>query len=155
MITAADYLATAKRLISADATEVDVRRAVSSTYYALFHHVCRQFSQVVIRSSDGKFTRAWLQAYRYLDHGTAKNQCIQAKDPSRGFSSELLKFALVFEQMQQRRESADYNPAANMTALDAYAWIVSVEQAIADFEKAPADQQRAFVLFVGLKPKKR
>ncbi len=42
-----------------------------------------------------------------------------------------------------------------MTALDAGAWIVTIEQAIADFEKIPADEQRAFVLFIGLKPKNR
>lgn len=155
MISAADYLATARRLIASDATDADVRRAVSTAYYALFHHVCWHLSRIVTRSSDAKFTRAWLQAYRYLDHGPAKNQCIQAKNPARGFPSELVKFALVFEQMHQRREDADYNPSAEMTALDAGAWIVTIEQAIADFEKIPADEQRAFVLFIGLKPKNR
>ena len=159
MMTAASYLASARRLISSDATDVDIRRAVSTVYYALFNHLCRHFSHVVVRTSDATYTRAWLQAYRYLDHKPARDQCekIERSNETQhlGFPSEIVRFAIAFKEMQQRRLNADYNPAAQMTSLDAYSWILAAEQAIADFENASPEHQRAFVLFVGLKPKAR
>jgi uncharacterized protein (UPF0332 family) len=159
MMTATAYLVSARRLISSDATDVDIRRAISAVYYALFHHVCRHFSHVVVRNSDVTYTRAWLQTYRYLDHKPARDQCekIERSNETQklGFPAEILRFATVFKEMQQRRLNADYNPAAQMTSLDAYSWVLAAEQAIADFENASPEHQRAFVLFVCLKPKAR
>jgi uncharacterized protein (UPF0332 family) len=156
MSTAANYLATAKRLLSSGATDTDVRRAVSATYYALFHHLCWHFSQIMTRPSAVTYTRAWLQTYRYPDHGPAKKQChLVERQSGLDFPPALVAFSVVFSQMQERRIDADYNPAKEISALDAYGWIVTTEQTISSFEAATPEQQRAFVLFICLKPKAR
>ena len=57
--------------------------------------------------------------------------------------------------MQQRRIEADYDPARSFTAADAQSLIKSAEDAISAFDAEPVEAQRAFVLFVGLRPKNR
>ena len=105
MTAAAAYLATARKLLEGEPAEIDIRRAVSTAYYALFHHICFHFGGIVMQPKTGTYQRAQLQAYRYMEH--------------------------------------------------ALTLIASAEDAIAAFDAGPIEAQRAFVLFLGLRPKNR
>jgi hypothetical protein len=154
MISSAGQIQTAKYLLAGQPDDPRVRRAISTAYYALFHHLCFGFSSVVLRPSPMSFTRAWLQAYRYPDHGPAKQRCAAAaKEPT--FPVEVIKFAVAFVRLQGERIDADYNPERIFTAAEASGLVLTAEQAILDFDRVPAEHQRAFLLFVGLKPKAR
>jgi hypothetical protein len=155
MIDISDLLRTADRLAGADATEADLRRSVSTSYYAVFHLLCRAFGELVERSGPEQFQRAWLQTYRYLDHGPAKQKCLEAKIAKRGFPSILQEFANTFIELQDLRIAADYDPMTPVDATLAQTCVAVARQAIADFDAAPADHRRAFVLFVCLRPKGR
>jgi hypothetical protein len=150
-----EFLDTAKRLLSGAPTDVDVRRAVSTAYYAMFHCICGHFSSIVVRSSSLTFTRAWKQSYRYPDHGPMRQRSVEARSGSLGFPKAITDFADTFAEMYLRRTNADYDPTALFAVVDARIWLATVEQAIADFDASPSEHQRAFVLFICLRPKSR
>ena len=93
MIEARALLATASKLLESEPSEVDVRRSVSTAYYALFHHVCWHFSDIILQPQSGAYERARLQAYRYLDHGVAKVRCNEATAQAKGFPAGIVEFA--------------------------------------------------------------
>jgi hypothetical protein len=155
VIDSAWHIETAKKLLLGLTTEVDIRRSISTAYYALFHHICHHFSQIVIQPTTGSYERAWLQAYRYLDHGPARQRCQEVTAKDRKFPVGIVNFADAFVDLQQRRLEADYDPTESFTANDAHALIATAEDAIASFESEPKEAQRAFVLFLGLRPKNR
>jgi hypothetical protein len=155
MIQARDYFGTAAYLLVGQPPEGHIRRAISTAYYAVFHHLCLQFAEIVERPSPAAFSRAWDSAYRYVDHGPAKQRCKEVKADARGFPQELIDFATAFVRLQERRIDADYNPSAVLSLAEATSLVLIAEQAIIDFDRAPNDHRRAFVVFLGLRPKGR
>jgi hypothetical protein len=94
-------------------TQADLRRSVSSAYYALFHLLifesCSNWSHDISRSG----------LARMFDHGVMKKASNKIRDASRipyagedpGVVNELRFFAGLFVQLQQQRHEADYNLA--------------------------------------------
>lgn len=60
--------------------QVDVNRALSSAYYALFHTLARVCADAIAGTGGDRSQAAWRQTYRALAHGTAKNACKQARN---------------------------------------------------------------------------
>lgn len=76
-----DLIATARRLARANAKkprQAELRRAVSTAYYALFHALARNCADLFVGTGDARSKGAWSQVYRALEHGFAKNACVQA-----------------------------------------------------------------------------
>ena len=155
MIDAAAYLVTAKKLLESTVTEADLRRAISTAYYAVFHHACRHFSEIVLPAGDASYLSVWSQAYRYLDHGPAKQRCIEVRKHGTTFPPGILAFAAAFIVLQERRIEADYNPLEVFPEADTRTLVTSAESAISAFDAEPAAAKRAFVLILGLRPKNR
>lgn len=88
--------------------EVDLRRAVSDCYYALFHALAGScadsFVGVGKRGSD-----TYVQVYRSLDHTAAKRVLTREKDRA-DRPRELRDFAALFVMLQDLRHQADYDP---------------------------------------------
>ncbi len=89
--------------------QVDLRRAESAAYYAMFHCVCLAYANLLIGTSNTRSEGAWLQAYRSLNHGQLA-QCCNRKDIMEEFSSGIQEFCGTLNILQQRRINADYNP---------------------------------------------
>ena len=88
----------------------DLRRAVSTTYYALFHQICRNNADLLIGGkSANRSDPAWRQAYRSVNHGHTRKACGNRTVMSR-FPTEIEDFAYEFVQAQIKRHDADYNP---------------------------------------------
>jgi hypothetical protein len=93
-----DFLKTARHLLkgsSAPPSPAELRRAVSTAYYAVFHalaHVCAD--RLIGSSNAASQGGAWGQVYRALEHGFARNACEQAK--GLGFSEGITTFAIAF-----------------------------------------------------------
>jgi hypothetical protein len=149
-----DLLVTARKLLQDSPTDTDIRRAVSTAYYALFHHLCSCFSGIVCHPAGGRFERAHLQAYRYVEHGQALNGCHAARGKAQNFAPGAVAFADAFIDLQQRRHDADYNPAQGFNVPTALNLIVGAEAAIAAFDAELAEARLAFAIFLALKPKK-
>lgn len=150
------YLLTAKKLLRDNPSEEDLRRAISTIYYALFHHICQHFSEIVLHPSGGRFERAQLQAYRYLDHFPAKKKCQAVRgNMALKFPAAMINFADAFVDLQQLRNEADYNPAQCPSEASILNLIGTAEEAIVAFDAEPVECRRAFAVFVTLTSKNR
>lgn len=133
--------------------QVDLKRAVSATYYALFHTLAKECADTIIGVGASRSDAAWKQTYRALEHGFARNACRQAH--SRGFPDEITTFAETFAVMQEERHSADYDPYSRYTRQEVIEQLVTAQRAIDLFREAPRPDRRAFVALVLLREARR
>ena len=124
----------------------ELRRAVSTAYYALFHALATCAADLLIGANRGSRVESLrLQTYRTLEHGYAKSQC---ESPGIGqFPTEIREFARQFAEMQHRRHDADYNPAITFTRSQVTALINETERKLIAFENASAQDRRAFAVY--------
>ena len=127
--------------------QADLRRAVSAAYYALFHALAACAADTLIGSNPAsRIELLWLQTYRTLDHGQARERC---QGPMIGlFPLEIQEFAQQFVEMQVQRHNADYNPGVTFTRREAQQYIDETERRIARFEGVPEQARRAFAVYV-------
>ncbi len=154
-----DLLETARRLLRprnqrGRPRQADLRRAVSTAYYAVFHALCRLCADVVIGRRP-KCRRAWQQVYRAVQHGLVKQQCSKGRVRQAGFPPEINAFCAMFLHLQERRHEADYDPLASFTLNDAQALVHLAEQAVSLLRDRNIDSRhkRALVAWV-LLPKR-
>lgn len=91
---------------------------------------------------------AWKQVYRALEHGTAKNACQKNNSTLKKFPKDIEDFGNFFVGMQQKRHSADYDPAATFYKSAVEQDISDAESVIERFQNAPIKDRRAFAAFV-------
>lgn len=144
-----DLIATAKRLTEFDgrARQHDLRRAISTAYYAMFHELARQSADILVGGRGAtKSESAWHQVYRSLEHRSAKSACKDAS--SRSFPAQIQDFADSFVQLQERRHEADYDPTLSFLRNDAILTITTAEVAIRKFRNSRLKHRRAFAVWV-------
>ena len=147
-----DFIAIAKDLAARGGNDTlgqsSLRRAVSTAYYALFHCLANCCADMLVGGpGSGRSEPAWHQAYRALQHGTAKVRCDNRRMIQR-FPVEIQGFAQQFVHMQGKRADADYAPSLTLEQADVIADIENTEQCIAQFEGAPDRDRRAFAVYV-------
>jgi hypothetical protein len=150
-----ELIATARKLLDGEPSLWDMRRAVSSAYYALFHFLCAKCSDSFVGPEQGAFTRAKRQAYRSIDHGAARAACVEARNPSRQFPTGIADFALTFTQLQEQRHLVDYDPMSVLTKDITLDLIDEAENAMSSFDSEDEMHQRAFLVFVALRNRLR
>jgi hypothetical protein len=148
-------VATARKLLADNPSDSDLRRAASTAYYALFHHLCDSFSSIVLHPEGEEFVRARQQTYRYIDHRTARRSCEEARYPARNFPAGIVRFAETFIGLQRLRLEADYDPAAIFNEESVRISVDEAERAIAAYASESIEAQRAFAIFVALRAKSR
>ncbi len=127
--------------------QAELRRAVSATYYALFHCLARNCADLLVGGRSSTRTRkAWQQLYRALDHGRAKRRC-RHQTLSR-FPQQIRNFANQFVTMQEQRHLADYDPLNPFSRSAVSLFIDESRTVITDFENVDRDDRRAFAVFV-------
>ena len=127
--------------------QAELRRAVSMVYYAMFHSLARQSADMLVGATRGRRSqRAWLQAYRSLEHGLAAAQC--RRPIIRRFPDEIREFAEQFIGNQQMRHDADYNPDVSYARSEVLDLIDHTERVVLDFERSDAIDKRAFAVYV-------
>jgi hypothetical protein len=152
-----DLLEQAEYLARRDPTrpkQANLRRAISSAYYALFHMLIREAAAALV--SD---VRLRLLVPRAFDHGEMKQACrpfaagalpdhIKAvTDPT--VPDDLRTVAEVFVEMQQSRHEADYNVASTFNRPDVLGYVARTRGAFEAWERV-RDQQIATVFLVNL-----
>jgi uncharacterized protein (UPF0332 family) len=127
---------------------VNLRRAASSAYYALFHCLARSGADLLVGGAGSDRSKhAWKQVYRAIEHGSAKNACADGTIVPK-FPKPIEDFANIFVTMQTKRHSADYDPSARFTKSEVVQDIATVRQAITRFYNAPLKDRRAFCAHV-------
>jgi len=146
-----DFIATAREFAGSRGgkpRQTNVKRSVSTAYYALFHTLAKFCADTLI-GTNARSRGAWQQVYRALDHNFAKNAC-QNGNISR-FPREIQDFANAFVTLQSKRHSADYDPFARVYKSDALTNLANAEVVIKGFNKAPLRHRKAFAAWVLLK----
>lgn len=146
-----DLIASAKILVASSRgkpSQVSLRRATSSAYYALFHCLARNCADALLGgASADRSDQAWRQTYRALNHGDAKTACANQSMIGR-FPDEIRDFANRFVYLQDRRHLADYDPLIRFGKSQVVADIKAAEQVIKAFQQASLKDRRAFAAHV-------
>ncbi len=130
--------------------EAFMRRAVSTTYYAMFHALCRLCADTLIGGVHWK-TEAWNRVYRGLTHTGAKKTLTNQKDLS-DLPVEVASFGSVFALLQQEREIADYDPAPFQRYFEATERLIEqADSAIAGLGLLDDDNRRKLAVMLLIK----
>lgn len=143
------HLAVAKRLLTATMhpTEAEIRRSISSSYYAVFHALAQVCANSLIGPIESKRPKhAWVEVYRGLNHGVCKKACEQAN--SVNFPECIKKFADAFIQLQEKRHLADYDPYTKFSKADGEFWYRLARISIRSLRSAKKIDQKAFSAWV-------
>ncbi len=135
--------------------QVDVRRAISAAYYAVFHHVCIEVADAFVGKTLRRDPR-YVRAYRSVDHKPLATACKAAAGakadatladlaPNGAFSATLREFAADTMYLQVQRHRADYNPSGLLRAVDARTAISRGRRAMVSYRNSPPDEQRIFL----------
>lgn len=132
--------------------QVDLRRAVSASYYALFHAIASVAADTLIgTTADHRSSQSWRRVFRSLNHGQAKTQCSTKRHSL--VPTNLEPVADAFVALQEQRHTADYDPHAQLLLRDVQAHIALAERAIALLDSAPVTERRTFAAWIIFKPK--
>ena len=123
-------------------TQANLRRAVSTAYYAVFHSLARTAADVLIGQ---KSKEAWRQVYRALEHGKARSACSN-RQAMKIFPIEIREFAETFVELQINRHNADYSYEARYAKEDAMSAIYRAARAIDQLKGANIVDRRRFVV---------
>ena len=126
--------------------QANLRRAVSTSYYAVFHALCWSNANVLAGMGIARPQRAWLQTYRAVDHAQAKTRCKETK--GKGFPASIQAFADCFTSLQEYRHRADYSPDQHFTKQEVSAIVGLARSAVAAIGNAPVKDRRAFAIHV-------
>ena len=124
--------------------QANLRRAISTAYYAVFHSLARTAADLIVGTDRNE---AWHQAHRALEHGNAKNACLN-QEAMLKFPSEIRDFADAFAILQAARQRADYSLEDRYSKLDAQAAIDAAHNAIRSLMKVGTKDRRRFVAHV-------
>jgi uncharacterized protein (UPF0332 family) len=140
-------IVTARKLARASPSkprQADLKRAISTAYYALFHAFAKDASDMLVGVGANRPDKAWTHLYRSLQHGDAKNACKAVRNL--GFPPEIVSCADAFVTLQQERHDADYDPDHRVLRADAIAAIELAEGAIKNLKSAPKKARKAFAV---------
>lgn len=149
-MNAADLLQHARRLIALPAAEsgsapaeVDLCRAVSASYYALFHTITTAGAQSVVQGN----STLQKQVARAFNHTAMRKVCdAYVRSPARPFQQpglaslnpaapnlRLSAVAEAFSVLQEARHAADYDLTYTINISDAVLLIDLADAVLADF----------------------
>jgi hypothetical protein len=137
--------------------QVDLRRAVSNAYYALFHAVCVAAADQFV----GKTRQAdpiYGLVYRSIEHRSLRQLCEDVGKPTlpakyqpylsgRALGVGIELFALVVVDLQAKRHAADYDPMTRLSVYDARTAIRMARRALVGFE-IPRRGRRLFLMLL-------
>lgn len=97
--------ALAKQLGRTNLRKASMRRAVSTSYYAVFHALCFVCADELVRWSRSDEIEP---IYRSVEHGFVRKQL--ASKQAAAIGSQVLAIGAAFTDLQKRRHAADYMP---------------------------------------------
>lgn len=144
--------------------QVDLRRAISAAYYAIFHMVLTAAADEFVGASR-RSTKEYGLVFRSVDHRTLKLVCQEVAKPSPtfryagympeyGFGPEFDAFVSILPELQESRHSADYDPLVRFRTSEAKSVVALAWAAMGGFKLAPAKSRKAFLVLLLFPPKR-
>ena len=154
----ADYADSALRWIISDGSESppesDLRRAVSSTYYAYVRALSFTAADLLIGDTEAaRDSSIWKLAFRSVERRRAKNVCEKVVN-SGLFSEGIRNFSKRFPPAQLKRLQVDYDFEVHLLPYDVIAAAKDAKRTIEDFMNAPREERLAFVAMMVLPERK-
>lgn len=164
MIVYEDLIALAEQIATLDVgkpKQANLRRAVSTAYYAVFHflvdEVCRaqigsQHSQKAYRHALGRaFVHSVMkEACRRFGAGALKDSVVKGlpRDASGSYSvpKEIQNIAAVFTELQEKRHLADYDLSERFRRSEVLKLIDEARTQVEKFRGMPVSDNRKFFL---------
>lgn len=143
--------------------QVDLRRAISSAYYGVFHFTLTALAdQFVGRTLRG--TPAYELVYRSIDHRAFKTLCLELQKtppaaryqqflPPDGIGADIQALATIAADLQERRHRADYNPTPRFKTADAQLAVTTARNAVDRFNRSSAARRTAFLTLLLCPPR--
>lgn len=143
--------------------QVDLRRAISAAYYAVFHQILTAAADEFVGKSLRSDQRHRL-VYRSIDHSAVKRMCDEASRqnpspkyrkflPNGGFEQKIRDFSNIFIRLQALRHDADYDPSQYFSSVDALFSIYLASSAISDFTTAYPEDRKLFLTLLLFQPR--
>lgn len=144
--------------------QVDLRRAISSAYYAVFHALLGELADEFVGASQRNSNRYAL-VYRSVDHARLRQLCqdlararlpqkYDSYTPTGGFGADVEAFAVTFIELQDKRHEADYDPSAHFRADDALLTVRIAREALRRLGRASAQQRKALLTLLAFPPRR-
>jgi hypothetical protein len=161
LLEQADRLATPNQ--AGAPRQVDLRRAISAAYYAVFHELMIAVADEFVGKTQRDNSRYALP-YRSVDHRTLREVCENVSKstppakyapfmPASGVSNEILAIAAAVKDLQERRHSADYDPMFRASTNDVAASIQTARTAMGRFRHATNPQRKLFLTLLAFPPR--
>jgi uncharacterized protein (UPF0332 family) len=143
--------------------QVDIRRAISAAYYAIFHAAITAAADQFVGMTNRDESRYGL-LYRSVDHKWLRELCkeVQKSTPSSnfrpytppgGFGADIAAFAVAVVALQVKRHTADYDVTVRMNRSDAVLAIAEARAALGRFDRASQQQRLAFLSLLLFSPR--
>jgi hypothetical protein len=154
----------AEILIKNHKDETDLRRAVSTAYYAVFHYALRAAADLTAGAGN-RATPRYSLVYCSVDHVRLKNLRDQLRGaapqdvilpyapPPPAYFGKVAVFARLAANLQLERHYADYHPTEYFDDARALQAVLAAQEAINTFEAATAEQRDAFLMLLLFKPR--
>lgn len=134
--------------------QADLRRAISSCYYAVFHHTLTEVADLFVGNTK-RSSPEYALAYRAVGHQALRQLCIDLQKaplpakyrphaPAAGYGTDFRAYAAGVVGLQQDRHSADYDPLIKLAASDAWLVVRTAESTIASFKLATDSEKHSF-----------
>lgn len=124
--------------------QVNLRCAVSLTYYAMFHWLANCAAGALAGSSRPR-DASWTRVYRSIDHRQVRRRCRRRRIP-RGFSATMRRFAIELASLQSQRHAADYDPDARFSKGDVLEHLATVEDILTAADSVTPAEKRALAI---------
>ena len=134
---------------------IELRRAVSTAYYALFHKLGQHAAERLIGSG-------WTQQHSAVSRWITHTELAQLANAANGVGNQALQAALVpvdprvadlaqmFIDLQVARHDADYDDAYDVSRNEAVLAANAAERAVTLANELFADQDSSYLRFLGL-----
>ncbi|MFZ3033516.1 MAG: hypothetical protein WA138_05845 [Parvibaculum sp.] len=141
--------------------QAKLRRAISTSYYALFHFLIRNATDLLVGPTQRNTPRYGI-IYRSFEHAqmrTVSENVSKSNMPAAytralgtvSFGNKIRSCAATFVELQALRHEADYDPAKRVALTDAKATIANAKQAMSNFDAASTDEKNLFLTMLGFK----
>lgn len=128
--------------------QAELRRSVSTIYYAAFHAFAENNANTLIGSGPQAHSDpAWELTYRAIDHGRTRARCDDRAAISR-FPPEIREMAALFVRLQAMRHRADYASHETYSRSQVLQLAIETRQSIDAFESVDLNQRRSFAAYL-------
>jgi hypothetical protein len=144
--------------------QVDLRRAISSAYYSVFHAVVTAAADQFVGVSK-RSTALYGLVYRSVDHGWLRTLCTELKKPvlasgfqpyvsATEFGNDIVALPSLILLLQQKRHRADYDPVIRVPRSEAVLAVSLARTALTHLRSATAVNREAFATLLLFPPRR-